>query len=107
MLEPPPVSFFHESTGYAIGLAFLAIHELATFWIETAGEVGSFNVGPSQILVATFAIVASFFLFIGERLALHTPAVTGVVPRTGEALDLSGFQCDGESQNLPDPWNRL
>jgi hypothetical protein len=92
---------------YTMSLGFLSLVEFLNPRMKTDREVGRFDKGPGQILIAVLGIAAAFAFAVADFLTAYTAAVGSKVSDARKSPDVAGLQHDGQCQNLPNPRNGL
>jgi len=86
----------HDPVRSAHLLLIVSLYRL----VEPPGELGGFDVGPGEILVAVLPVPVSRYFPVGRPGALHGPAVRRVITYRGKAIDMAHFEHDREAKDV-------
>ena len=87
---------------HVVCLGFLAFVEPFGLGAEAQREVGRFDEGPGQVLVAVLGVAFAFLLAVADALAIDAARVGGEVADVGEAVDRPRLQQDRGRQHAAD-----
>jgi hypothetical protein len=85
----------------------LALIILPDHGLIANGEVGGFNEGPAEILVAVLRVPSPFAFAVADMFAAHTAAIGGEVSDSRKPLQVIRFQKNRARQDRPDAGDRL
>ena len=91
----------------AIRFGLFSLIEPFCQWLEAHSKMSALREGPGQVFVACFGIACAFLLAIAGALTVNTAAIRRKVARTGKAMDITGFQHDGQPEYFSNTGDRL